>query len=232
MKGRIMILLLALAFGLAAAYGTYQYIQSMENRYKASEKYAPVAVARVMIPARQVITDQMVGFTEMPANYVGPGVLGKPADVVGKIARSDIHPGEQILKSKISNPGDPGDGLAMLIESGRRALTVAVNEVTGVAGLLKPGDHVDVLGTVTVGKETITSTLVQDIKVLAVNRSTVGQGDSKQAQAGTITLSVNPSEAQHITLAAEKGSIRLILRTPSDGAKISIPSTNMNHLTR
>ncbi|MCL6610164.1 MAG: Flp pilus assembly protein CpaB [Peptococcaceae bacterium] len=232
MKGRIMILALAVAFGLAAAYGTYQYIRHMESTYKASGDFVPVAVAKVMIPARQLITEQMVTFTQIPSNYVSPTVLGTPGEVVGKVARSDIHPGEHILKSRVASPGDAGEGLAMLVEPGRRAMTVAVNDVTGVAGLLKPGDHVDVLGTVNVGSNVFTSTLVQDIRVLAVNKSTGGQADPKQPVNGTVTLSVNPSEAQHITLAAERGSIRLVLRTPADGAKIGIPSTNMNQLAR
>lgn len=232
MKNRIIILVLAIALGLAATYGTYRYIQHMERTYKASGNYVPVAVAKVMIPARQVITEQMITFTEIPSNYVNPAVLGKPGDIVGKITRSDIYPGEQILKSKVANPGDPGEGLAMLVEPGRRAITVAVNDVTGVAGLLKPGDHVDVLGTVTVGKETITSTLVQNVRVLAVNKSLGNQLDAKQPQTGTITLSVNPYEAQHITLAAEQGSIRLMLRTPSDGIQVAVPSTYVNQLVR
>lgn len=233
MKGRInLILILAVVFGLAAAYGTYQYILNLEKTYKSSENYVPVAVAKVMIPARQVITDQMVSFTEIPFNYVNPSVVGKPGDVVGRIARTDIYPGEQIIKNKIANSNDPGDGLAMIVEPGRRAMTIAVNDVTGVAGLLKPGDHVDVLGTVNTGKETITSTLLQDIKVLAVNKSMSSPADSKQPQTGTLTLSVNPFEAQHLTLASEKGSLRVLLRTPSDTARVNIPSTNISHLIR
>lgn len=234
MKGRInLILILAVIFGVAAAYGTYQYITGMENRYRESGNFVPVAVAAVKIPSRQVITEQMVTFTEIPSNYVNPSVLGKPGDVVGKIARGDIYPGEHIIKNKIAESNDPADGLAMVIEPGRRAVTVAVNDVTGVAGLLKTGDHVDILGTVTVSKDNIvTSTILQDIKVLAVNKSMGGLADPKQPQNGTLTLSVNPYEAQHLTLTAEKGSIRVLLRTPSDTAKVTIPSTNVSHLIR
>lgn len=236
MKSKLLLLLLAVVFGLAAAYGTYQYTLHLQKTYQASGKYVPVAVAKTMIPARQVITEQMIQLTEIPANYVNPNVLGKPADIIGKVARGDIHAGEQILKSKVANPGDSGEGLAMLVEPGRRAITVAVNDVTGVAGLLKTGDHVDILGTLAVGKDTITSTLVQNIKVLAVNKSLDSRADvqldAKQVQTATITLSVNPNEAQHIALASEKGSIRLLLRTPADAEKPAIPSTNANHLVR
>ncbi len=233
MKGRLnIILILAVIFGLVAAYGTHKYIKNLEKTYKASGNYVPVAVAKVKIPARQVITNQMVSFIEIPSNYVNPTALGKPGDVVGKIARSDIYPGEHIIRNKIANPNDPAEGLAMVIDPGQRALTIAVNEVTGVAGLLKPGDRVDILGTVNTGKETITSTLVQNIKILAVNKSLGSQADSKQPNTGTLTVSVNPYEAQHLTLASEKGTLRVLLRGPADEAKASIPSTSVNHLIR
>jgi pilus assembly protein CpaB len=233
MRGKInLILIVAVVFGLAAAWGTYRYLKHMENTYKASGQFVPVAVAKVAIPARQVINGQMVEFKDIPSNYVNPGALGKPQEVIGKVARSDIYPGEQIIRNKIANPNDPGEGLAMIIEPGRRAVTVAINDVTGVAGLLRPGDRVDVLGTVDVNKETLTSLLVQNIKVLAVNKSLGAPVENKQFQSGTLTLSVNPHEAQTLTLASERGSIRVLLRTPADEAWVDIPSTNIQQLAR
>lgn len=234
MRGRInIILIVAVVFGLVASWGTYQYLKHMENTYKSSGNFVPVAVAKLRIPARSIINEQMVDFTEMPSNYVNPAALGKPGDVIGKISKTDIYPGEQIIRNKVANSNDPGEGLAALVEPGRRAMTVAVNDVTGVAGMLKPGDKVDLLGTVVVGKDTLTSLIVQDIKILAVNRTTGNSSaDNKQPQTGTLTLSLNPWEAQHVTLASEKGSIRVLLRTPTDEAKVQIPSTNINHLVR
>ncbi|MFZ5646642.1 MAG: Flp pilus assembly protein CpaB [Bacillota bacterium] len=234
MKGRInIILVVAVLFGLVAAWGTYQYLKHIEKTYKSSGDFVKVAVAKVKIPARQVINDQMVEFTEMPSNYVNPAVLGNPGDVLGKIAKSDIYPGEQIIKNKIAGANDPGEGLAMMVEPGRRAMTVAVNDVTGVAGMLRPGDMVDVLGTVVVGKDTLTSLIVQNIKILAVNRVTNNSSsDNKQPQTGTLTLSLTPTEAQQVTLASEKGTIRVLLRTPADTERVNVPSSNINHLVR
>lgn len=234
MKGKInIILVLAVIFGLLAAWGAYQYLKHMEKTYKSSGNFVKVAVAKVKIPPRQVINEQMVEFTEMPSNYVNPTALGSPGEVLGKVSRSEIYPGEQIIKNKLASANDPGEGLAMMVEPGRRAMTVAVNDVTGVAGMLRPGDHVDVLGTVAVGKDTLTSTIVQNIKILAVNRATANSpNDNKQPQTGNITLSLSPYEAQHVTLASEKGTIRVLLRTPADAEKVQVPSTNINHLVR
>lgn len=233
MRKRInLILVAALLFGLVAAWGTYQYLRHMENTYRASGQFIPVAVAKVNIPARQVISRQMVEFTQMPSNYANPASLGRPEEVVGKIARSDIYTGEQVLKNNIASPNDPAEGLAMTVEPGRRAMTVAINDITGVAGLLRPGDQVDILGTLPVGNQTITSLIVQNIRILAVNKSTSESSDSKPGQTGTLTLSLSPGEAQQLTLAAEKGNIRVLLRTPADKDWVSVPSTNVNHLVR
>ncbi|MCL4440413.1 MAG: Flp pilus assembly protein CpaB [Firmicutes bacterium] len=234
MKGKVnIILIVAVIFGLLAAWGTYQYLKYLEKTYKSSGNFVNVAIAKVKIPAREVINEQMVEFTEMPSNYVNPTALGSPGEVLGKITKSEIYPGEQIIKNKIASTNDPGEGLAMMVEPGRRAMTVAVNDVTGIAGMLRPGDKVDVLGTVVVGKDTITSTIVQNIKILAVNRATANSSnDNKQPQTGTLTLSLSPYEAQHVTLASEKGTIRVLLRTPADTEKVNVPSTNINHLVR
>ncbi len=234
MKNRIVVLILALLCGLAASYGVYYYIQKLEATYSSSNNFVPVAIAKQTIPARQVITEQMLIFTKIPSNYVSREVLGKPGDIVGKVSRSEIYQGEQILKSKLINPGDSNEGLSMIVENGRRAMTIAVNDVSGLAGMLKPGDRVDVLGTITLdNNNNITSTLVQDIRVLAVGKSIESINvDEKKPQNGTVTLSVNPFEAQHIAMAAENGSIQLLLRTPTDNVKLDLPSTSASHLIR
>ncbi len=230
MKNKIIMLIFAVFFGLSAAFGVYYYIQKLESTYTSSENFVSVAVANQKISSRQVITDQMVSYIKIPSNYVNRDVLGKPHDIVGKITRTDIYPGEQILKSKLIEYGDVQEGLSMIVENGRRAMTIAVSDVTGLAGMIKPGDRVDILGTMKVDNNDITSTLVQDIKVLAVNRVLSQQ---KEAQpVGTVTLSVNPFEAQHIALGAEKGTLQLLLRTPSDSQKVVLPSTGSGDLIR
>jgi len=109
MRGRInIILIVAVVFGLVAAWGTFQYLKQMEKTYKSSGKFVAVAIAKSRIPARSVINDQMVEFTEIPSNYVNPASLGNPGDIVGKVSRTDIYPGEQIIRN--IQPQRPGRG--------------------------------------------------------------------------------------------------------------------------
>lgn len=236
MKKRInIILVLAIIFGLAAAWGTFQYLEHMKNTYKSSAKFVTVAVAREKIPARQAITEQMIEFKDLPANYVNPDAITDKAQVVNQLSKSEIYPGEQVLKSNIILPNDPSGGLAMMVEPGRRAATIAVDSVAGVAGLLKPGDRIDalvMLDGVQGQPATIASTFIQNIRILAINNIGGTSEGNKPSGSQLITLSVNPTEAQQLALASSKGSIRLLLRTPSDQGVTVIPASNLNHLVR
>lgn len=236
MKKRInIILVLAVVFGLVAAWGTYQYLEHMKKTYKSSAKFVTVAVAREKIPARQAITEQMVEFKDLPSNYVNPDAITEKGRVINQVSSSDIFPGEQILKSKILLPNDPSGGLALMVEPGRRAATIAVDSVAGVAGLLKPGDRIDalvLLDGVPGQPPTIASTFIHNIKILAINSNGGANQGDKTSGSQLITMSVNPAEAQQLALASAKGNIRLLLRTPSDQGVTVIPASNITQLVR
>ncbi|MBC7324510.1 MAG: Flp pilus assembly protein CpaB, partial [Moorella sp. (in: Bacteria)] len=134
---------------------------------------------------------------------------------------------------------DPSQGLAFLVSPGKRAATIAVNDVSGLAGLLRPGDRVDVAGTVDVplgsARETVTSLLIQNVHVLAVNQfadPSPVKSSNKSTQTQTITLEVTPQQAQTLILAAERGSVRLLLRSPGDEAEVALPSVRLENLVR
>jgi pilus assembly protein CpaB len=236
MKNRFnIILVLAIIFGIMAAWGTYQYLEHLKKTYKASGKFITVAVAREKIPARTAITEQLVEFSEIPSNYINADAITEKDEVINRLSKGDIYPGEQILKSKIIAQGDPSGGVAMMIEPGRRAAAIEVDPVAGVAGVLKPGDRVDALVVVDVPgqtKTTVASTYIQNIRVLSVNR-TVGSGkDTGQPSNQLITMSLNPLEAQQLALASSRGTMRLILRTPGDQSVTAISSSQINNLVR
>jgi pilus assembly protein CpaB len=234
MKRRILVLIISLLFGLAAAYSAYMYVQKLENTYNSSADFIDVAIAKEKISARQVVSKEMIYFKKIPTNYVSGDIISKPENVLGKISKSEIFPGEQILNSNLFQGSDPDKGLSALIGEGYRAMTVSVDEISGLFGMIRPGDHIDILATIQVEKSDLTSTLVQNITVLAVN-STLDAQQSKTANetnSKAITLLLNPSQAQHIALASEKGKIQLILRGPSDNGKMELPSTYGSHLIR
>ncbi|MEW5899639.1 MAG: Flp pilus assembly protein CpaB [Bacillota bacterium] len=234
-------LILALLCGLAAAYGVYSYLREVKAAYQNAGDFRPVVLAREKIPPQTKITENMLEIREMPRKYVHEQAVARQEEAVGKIATSVIYPGEQILKGKIAGPKDSSQGLAFQVSPGKRAATIAVNDVSGVAGLLRPGDKVDVVGTVDVpagsARITVTSLLIQNISVLAVNQSyglnlTPAQNNNKNGQTQTVTLEVAPDQAQTLILAAERGSVRLLLRVPGDEAQVAVPSTRLENLVR
>jgi len=240
MKNKL-ILILAVVIGLIAAGGIYMYLADMKKTYQVSGDFAGVPVANQRIPARTQITSQMFDIKDVPVKYINERAAVEAKEVLGKTAKSDIWPGEQILRDELANDKDAADGLPFLLQPGKRAVTIAVNEVSGIAGLVKPGDRVDVMGTFDLQsagsqeKSGITSLLIQDASVLATDQSTTQatgntQDGKKVAPAHTITLSVTPEQAQPLILCSEKGSIRLLLRPATDQESVNLPSFRMNQL--
>jgi len=229
------VLLLAIVLGLSAAFGTFQYMEDLKQTYKLSGNYTQVAVAKQHIRAKTVITKEMLDFKEMPAEYVLPGTIVDAKDAEGKITVGDIFPGEVILSSKLTSKGDPAAGLSAKIEANKRAISIPSNKVNALHGLINVGDCVDVLATFDVEepdkRESYTSTLAQNVPVLAINNS-LQTSVSEKLELETVTLMVEPIHAQQITLALEKGSIQLVLRAPDDKQVQPISSTKIQQLLR
>jgi pilus assembly protein CpaB len=175
----------------------------------------------------------MLEFKEMPVEYVPPGTVVDVKDAAGKMAVSDIYPGEMILSSKLVARSDVAAGLSAKVEKSRRAISIPVNNITALHGLVNPGDHVDVLVTFNVpGEQKVpaTSTVVQNVPVLAVNGNLEGGGSKQELQ--TVTIMVGPVEAQQIALAVQHGSIQLALRSPDDGDVVPVRTSKLEDLVR
>lgn len=243
MKNKL-ILILAIILGLAAAAGIYIFLDNTKKTYQVNGDFVRVVMARQRIPARTQITGQMIELKDIPAKYLNANAMVDSKEVVGKTTKSEILPGEQILRDRIAKDKDASEGLAFQLPAGRRAVTVAVDEVSGLAGLVKAGDRVDVLGTFdlqgAVGQEktSATSLLIQNVNVLSVDQSTspdiLNSQDAKKGNnsARTITLSVTPEQAQSLVLCSEKGTIRLALRPATDQEIVNLPSIRMLQLIR
>lgn len=237
-----LLLILSLLMALAAAVFVYYYLDGLKKTYQQQSDFQPVLVAATEIPAKTLVTSQMVAVKEMPAQYIGSNTCRDPEEALGKTTRSQILPGEIIRQEKLASGKDAADGLAFLVKPGMRAITVAVNDVSGLAGLLRPGDRVDVLGTfeppAPAGQEktTLTSLLVQNLEVLALGQSleadqASGDGDIQYGYRN-VTLMVAPEQAQPLTLCSEKGSLRMILRAPADQGTIYLSPVNLAQLAR
>lgn len=214
------LLFIALLLSSITALLVYQYLKGATGVPLTAEGVS-VIVAKVDILPKTKITLEMVSEVKVPPEYIQPGAVTSLDKVVGIMVREQIVSGEQISERRLVRESKSA-GFTGIIPRDRRAVTVAVNEVTGVAGFVKAGDYVDVVvgfDASAVG-DNASQVVMQNILVLAANRETeIGTGDItvkesvKEAnKMGTVTMAVTPDEAAKLSLADEKGKIRLALR--------------------
>jgi len=228
---------IALLISFATAGLVYNFLSSSVQKPQPSIGET-VVVAKTDIPPKTRITPEMVQISQIPVDYIQKGAMRELTQVIGVMTREAIVGGEQVLDRRLLLEGRQA-GFTGVIPAGKRALTVAVSDVTGVSGLLKAGDYVDAIVTFdlqTVG-DNVSQLLLQNLLVLAVNRESevVQDRDAKKdaskdaglVKMATVTLAVTPEESTKVTLAEEKGKLRFALRPyiPEEGVAEKRPVT-------
>lgn len=216
MRNRL-VFLLAIIFALATATLTYNYLNNAKAALDQTE-YLSVIVAAQDIPGETIIQPAMLTTQKKPAQLKHPKEITNAEELVGKILVVPATAGQSILSSQIYLDGDQMKGLAYLIPVGKRAVTIAVNDVSGVAGLLNPGDRVDILATITT-EETVVIMPLQDLEILAVGQRMSAQTVEPAGPVNTVTLAVQYNDAKPLMMASQKGVIQLMLRNPTDHVK-------------
>lgn len=158
-----------------------------------------------------------VKIAKIAADGFPKGAFTKVEDVLDRPVISNILLDEPVLEGRLAAKGS-GLGLAPTIPVGMRAVSVRVNDVAGVAGFVLPGMHVDVLvtGRPPNGDGDMTSTCLQNILVLSAGQTMQADARGQAMPAPTVTLLVDPSQAETLTLAGSDGHIQLVLRNSSD----------------
>ncbi|MRR53655.1 MAG: Flp pilus assembly protein CpaB [Deltaproteobacteria bacterium] len=225
-KTVIVVTALAIVFAVVAAGLMYNYLQKQEQ-LKAGT-YQTIVVAAMQIPIGSKITDTMVKTAPWPKESVPPGSASDPKALTaaGRINIKSIPAGEPITEDKLAPVGGAaGAGfMTYVVPPGHRAVTVAVNEVAGVAGFITPGNKVDVVLTTPLPgnpNETISKIVLQNVPVLATGQIAQEQKDGKPIVVPTVTLDLTPEDAENLVLAANKGPLQLLLRNYSDSAEVA-----------
>ena len=166
-------IIVAAVLGLLAVFLTNVYFQQKEAGLRVKEvKKTQVLVAAKDISRGTTIDYDILAFKTVPVNFVQPGALSSREAAVGKTALTTIMAGEQILRTKLAIPGT-GLTLAVKTPPGKRAFTIGLEATSAVGGMIRPGDHVDILAIF--ANPAITLTLFQDISVLAVGQEMVAE---------------------------------------------------------
>jgi len=230
--------IIALAFGLIAVALVYFYIKKVEgNQTTQQTPMVKVVRATENIPPRTNITENMLEEIEIPENMVTADTVTESEEILGQVSVTAIYQNQILMNPMFKGETELQDPSRML-EEGNRAITVGVSEVSGLGGNLMPGDNVDVLCTILSNDEVgvaSTFTVLRDIQVMAVGQDIGFTGDETEQTAGvskSVTLEVNPSDAEILTLASEVGSVRLALRNPNDQFSPSTSGTALTEFTK
>jgi len=192
----------------------YKYLTDTKAALDNTE-YVNIVVAAEDIPAKTKVMEKMLTLKKIPVEYQHPQEILNIEDVVNKILLVPVTAGESIMANQILGPDDKKEGLSYIIPNGKRALSIPVDEVSGVAGLIKPGDSVDILATLEVNDTAFTSVPLQNIEVLAVGKK-IDDSLGEPVEYKTVTLAVTFTQAKRLMMASQRGVIRLMLRSPVD----------------
>lgn len=179
-----------------------------------------VAVAVAAIGQGSRIATTSVQLADWPSTSVPPGAILDLKLLEGRIARAEIAIGEPVLESKLAPKGTQG-GLSAVVTAGKRAMTVRVNDVVGVAGFALPGNFVDILvnlratGNDAASAGSISKIVLERIHVLAVAQESAVD-DSKPRVVNAVTLELTPDQVEKLDLARSIGELSLVLRNQVD----------------
>lgn len=210
----LMIGLLALLIGAFVSFIVYRNLQGGQNRAVAGED---VLVATNDLQVGTKIEEKDVKYVHYPSGDLPVGVFHRKDRLLGRGVILPISRGELILTNKLAAE-NAGYGLPSLIPPGMRAVSVRVNDTTGVAGFVLPGTRVDVLltGNPEGNNQQETTTVLENVAVLATGQKLERNAAGEPQTTPVITLLVSPDDAQTLTLAANQGKIQLALRNPLD----------------
>jgi len=245
MRSKILIIILALVLGGLAAVFAATYLRSARTDIAAGNQPVSVLVATQDLPrgltAEELVQRKLIEERQVPRQFVSADAMSSMRGVDNQVLAVPIGAGEQITRTRFSYPQDAG--LAYSVPTDLVAISAQVDEVSGVAGLLKPGDYVMVYATlkgVGAAKANRTVVLIPRARVLAAGTQ-VGVESSTQSQKrksggalssssrdpetyDTVTLALTTREAAQLTFAQEEGSTRLAL-LPAAGSKLPLPTS-------
>lgn len=148
------IFIIAIILGVIAIYFIMGYINDIKETYT-NVSMMPVVVAVQNIPEHVNITHEMLKIVEVPTEMILPQAYDSVENVVGSITKTDIVKDEHILSNHIYREGEGRDKFSYSVPENMRALSIAISDVSGVSGLIKPNDRVDILLTYTYAEDNL-----------------------------------------------------------------------------
>lgn len=245
-------LIIAAVLGVIAIFFANSYLKQREKEVAAQArllkegKIEEVLTAREDIAKGTLIEEKMLALEKMPSKFIQPRAANSIDRVVGKFAVAPIAKGEQVLLNKIAVSVQEFTSLSYRIPPTKRAITIPVDSISSVGGMIKPGDSVDILSVVPQTSQIedkqvtnlATVPLFQKVLVLAVG-SDIGTGlsaskdrekEKERVSASTITIALTLKEATMLAFVQEQGKLRFVLRPSTDSETPVIQPANWDTL--
>lgn len=231
--------LIALLAAVLVGLGLYRFLQELQKPQEVP--HTSVVVAAVDIPENTQITEEMLTLRSISDDSLLADYITDPESVIGMVLTGDLFAGEPVTRARLVRLGETASDrntLAYTVQPGMRAMTIFVNQDTGLVNFLKPGNRVDLLTNysheetrVVLNEETklewiqipTSQLLAQNITILAVGTA---MGKDGATEYTSVTLEVTVQDALNINAAAWWGNIRLLLRSPLDNEIIEIETVN------
>lgn len=212
----VVMLVLSVVIGLGATIVAAGWIS---QQAKVASTKVVVAAADIQLGSR--LNSQMLKTVDWPAGSIPTGAMTKAEPLEDRVVKTSILRGEPILEAKLAPAGTKG-GLSAVIPEGKRAMTVRVNDVIGVAGFALPGNYVDIVVNTQIegggsgrGDRQISKIVLENILVLAVAQE-ANRDETKPRVVNAVTLEVTPEQAEKLDLARSVGTLSLVLRNQID----------------
>lgn len=226
---------LTVLLGISVAGSAVVYVQLFIKRPAAQQAMRDVVVVVEDIGFGEVMSADMLAVQSWPTHAVPNGTFSTLTQVISDVegqerrAKLPLAKGDILFSSKISDYGELVS-ITQQIDPSMRAVTIRVNDVTGVAGLIAPADRIDLTLTRNVQQQLVTSTLLQDVEVLGIDQQ--GRGRTQESgSARTVTVQVSPSDAQRLALAQQAGTLSLSLRHIDAADRPVLQSISVDDLT-
>lgn len=215
----------ALSIGLLAAFAANKYITGHIDEIDQREKNRPMAQVMVATkpmkrgykPEKDDLAVRNIPVEFAPASAVP---IDKYAGVMQRGFAYDVNDGETVVWGILEGP--PAATFSTRVAKGRRAMSVPVDEISSISGMLEPGDLIDLMVTIGQKDKKITFPLIQSVSVLAAGqRVAVDGANGEKRSYSTITLDTTPDEARRVIIARDSGKITALLRHPDDKVPMS-----------
>jgi pilus assembly protein CpaB len=229
----------AVVLGIVTSVLVFSWLQSEKSRLLAAtlptSTNVQVLVANADIPWGTKLTPEMVLMQEIPPGAVPEGHFTTSEAIKDRVVLVDVKRNELLLESKLAPIGTTGGGVAAVTDVNKRAMSVKVDDVIGVAGFIKPADRVDVMVTIEpeAGKQghSIAKMILENVKVLAAGTQMERKGkDEEPKPVQVITVEVDVEEAEKLALASNQGKLRLALRNPLNSERVLTKGANVGAL--